>query len=182
MFRPVAGSPPKPYFLFVGTLEPRKNVGMLIEAWRALRRESDADLMLVGRRREDFPPLPAEPGLLVLGETPEEALPGLYSSALAVIYPSQYEGFGLPVLEAMQSGAPVIVSRDPALTEVSGGAAVQVSTAPELYAAMREVLRNPEFRAAQSAKSLARAKQFSWPDTALRTHEVYEEAVARFAS
>ena len=113
---PAAPPPGPPYFLFVGTLEPRKNIGELLAAWRAVRRRHAVDLTLAGRRREDFPALAPEPGLRVLGEVPEEELPGLYAGALALVYPSRYEGFGLPVLEAMQCGAYPITSRDPVST------------------------------------------------------------------
>src|SRR5947199_4150 len=82
-------------------LERRKNLAMLVEAWRETRRSHDVDLAIVGRRREDFPALSPEPGLRVLGELPDADLPALYSGALAFVYPSAYEGFGLPVLEAM---------------------------------------------------------------------------------
>ena len=99
------------YFLFVGTLEPRKNLAALVEAWREVGREHAVDLVLAGRRRADYPPLPDEPGLEILGEVSDEQLPALYSGAVAFIYLSLYEGFGLPVLEAMQCGACVIASR-----------------------------------------------------------------------
>src|SRR5690606_6341666 len=83
----------------------------------------DVDLVIAGRRREDGPVLDREPGLCILGEVTDEELPLLYSRAVACVYPTLYEGFGLPVVEAMQCGAPVITSRDPAVMEVSAGAA-----------------------------------------------------------
>ena len=110
--------------MYVGTLEPRKNIGLILDLWRELRREHPIDLVLVGRRRADFPEIPAEPGLRLAGLTPEEDLPALYSGAVACLYPSYYEGFGLPVLEAMQCGALVIASRDPAILEVAGDGAI----------------------------------------------------------
>src|SRR5579871_4768412 len=126
-FRPVNPAPPdKPYLLYVGTIEPRKNLPMLVDAWREFQRDYPIDLVIAGRRRADAPEIPAEPGLRVLGLTSEEDLPPLISGALAVVYPSYYEGFGLPVLEAMQCGAAVIASRDPAVAEVAGGPAVLV--------------------------------------------------------
>ncbi len=180
LFRPVIEPPERPYFLFVGTLEPRKNIPMLIEAWRKACRHQEFDLVLAGRRREDFPPIPWEPGLRILGETPEERLPKLYSNAVAVIYASQYEGFGLPVLEAMQCGAPVIVSHDAALTEVSGGAALQADTASEMAEAMLALYRDEKVRLLRSGLSLDRARQFSWQATASKTYAVYGEAMERF--
>jgi glycosyltransferase involved in cell wall biosynthesis len=178
VFRPLPRTPARPYFVFVGTLEPRKNIPMLIEAWREVKHE--VDLVLAGRRREDFPAVEPEDGLRILGETPEADLPGLYSNAVAAIYVSEYEGFGLPVLEAMQCGAPVIISRDPALTEVAGGAALPVSNAAELASVMRSLLANPTLRNEHSARSLVRARSFSWGATARMTHDVYLEAIARF--
>jgi glycosyltransferase involved in cell wall biosynthesis len=179
-FQPVETQPPStPYFLFVGTLEPRKNIAALFDAWREVRRRYSVDLVLVGRTRADFPPLPDAPGLRLLGELPDSALPALYSGALAFLYPSLYEGFGLPVLEAMQCGAPVIASR--AVTEAAGDAAVYAGSPADLAAAMAEAAARPEWRAQCRARSLARAREFSWERTARRTHEVYQEARRRFA-
>src|ERR1700761_1870251 len=113
-FRPTPAPPnTPPYLLYVGTLEPRKNVGLIFDLWRELRREHPIDLVLLGRRRADFPEIPPEPGLRIEGLAEERDLPRWYSGAAAVLYPSLYEGFGLPVLEAMQCGALVLASRDP---------------------------------------------------------------------
>jgi glycosyltransferase involved in cell wall biosynthesis len=179
-FAPVDRGPSEPYFLFVGTLEPRKNITLLLEAWRELRREMPIDLILAGRRRSDFSPLAPEPGLQILGEVEESRLPVLYSGAIALIYPSLYEGFGLPVLEAMQCGACVITSHDPAISEVASGAALQVTTGAELAAAMRAVLVDPCLRTAYREKSLKRARDFCWRRTASMTYDVYQEALVRF--
>lgn len=169
----------KPYFLFVGTLEPRKNIPALVEAWREVRRRHTVDLLLAGRRRADFPGVPEEPGLRLLGEVPDTELAALYSNALALVYPSLYEGFGLPVLEAMQCGACVIGSS--AVAEVGGDAAVYADDAPALAAAMEAALTRPEWLANRRARSLARAGEFSWERTARLTYEVYQEARRRFA-
>ncbi|HWB83262.1 MAG TPA: glycosyltransferase family 1 protein [Bryobacteraceae bacterium] len=180
-FRPVpAASSETPYFLHVGTLEPRKNLPALVEAWRELRREYTVDLVLAGRRRADFEPLPEEPGLRILGEVEDQRLPELYSGALAFVYPSLYEGFGLPVLEAMQCGAAVIASR--AVEEVAGDAAVYAGTTETITHAMREALAHPEWLQERRARSLARAAEFSWERTARMTREVYEEARKRFGA
>ncbi len=177
-FQPAAGPHGTPYFLFVGTLEPRKNLPVLIEAWREVRRETEVDLVLAGRHRADAPQLGEAPGLRVLGEVPDERLPELYSGALALVYPSLYEGFGLPVLEAMQCGACVIASR--ALAEVGGDAAVYAEGVAELVTAMRQAAFCPEWRAGRQALSLARARAFSWERTARLTYEVYLAARRRF--
>jgi glycosyltransferase involved in cell wall biosynthesis len=182
-FRPVDGRPRStPYFVFVGTLEPRKNLGMLLEAWREVRRSHSVDLVLVGRIRADFDvPLPPEPGLQVLGEVADAELPGLYSAAVAVLYPSLYEGFGLPVLEALQCGALVIASRDPAICEVAGDAALllEASDVKAWVQAMEACVTASESTAAIRARSLGRAKLFSWRRAARATREVYEEALRR---
>jgi alpha-1,3-rhamnosyl/mannosyltransferase len=108
----------------------------------------------------------------------DSELPALYSGASAFVYPSLYEGFGLPVLEAMQCGCPVITSNDPAIAEVVGDAALRVpcEDTEALTAAMTRILRNPSERAALCQAGLARAAQFSWRETARRTREVYAAA------
>jgi glycosyltransferase involved in cell wall biosynthesis len=166
------------YFLFVGTLEPRKNLDTLLRAWREVRRRHAVDLVLAGRRRADAPEIPAEPGLRLAGEVADDELAALYSGAVAFVYPSLYEGFGLPVLEAMQCGAPVIASR--AVREAGGEAAIYADGEVELARAMTEVIAKPELAAGMRECSLARAAEFSWADTACRTREVYEEARKRF--
>jgi glycosyltransferase involved in cell wall biosynthesis len=177
--RPVSGEPATvPYFLFVGTLEPRKNLAALVEAWRAVRPFAAVDLVLAGRRRADSPAIAAEPGLRLLGEVAEEQLPALYSGALAFVYPSLYEGFGLPVLEAMQCGACVIASR--AVEEAAGDAALFASDTADLARTMRAVAEDPELRRDYAARGLARAAEFSWRRTARLTREVYVEAQRRF--
>jgi glycosyltransferase involved in cell wall biosynthesis len=178
-FHPVAGCMRgAPYFLFVGTLEPRKNVGRAIDAWRAVRARHEVDLVLAGRRRADFPAIPPEPGLCQLGAVEEAALPALYSGAVACLYPSFYEGFGLPVLEAMQCGALVITSRDAAIAEVAAGAAMQIGAddGPGWVEAMTAALDQPEKAAEWRAKAIRRAESFSWTRTAARMREIYAEA------
>ena len=171
-FRPVADvAPARPYFLFVGTLERRKNIDRLIEAWREVRKSQDVDLVLAGRARDDFAMPAPEPGLRIWGAVGEEELPALYSSAVACVYPSLYEGFGLPVLEAMQCGATVITSRDPAIMEVSGGAAIHVDATD--VRALAEAMRA---RPVRREESLKRAALFSWASTARKTREVYDAA------
>jgi glycosyltransferase involved in cell wall biosynthesis len=168
-----------PYFLFVGTLEPRKNIPRLLAAWREVRKRHPVDLAIAGRRRADFDPLVPEPGLRLLGEVPDADLPALYSGALAFVYPSEYEGFGLPVLEAMQCGAAVIAS--PAVVEAGGDAVVYAADEAGLVEAMCAAASQPEWVAERRAKSLSRAALFSWDAAARATFDVYQEARRRFA-
>jgi glycosyltransferase involved in cell wall biosynthesis len=177
---PVASPDAAPYFLYVGTLEPRKNLDGLIEAWREVRRRHSVDLVLAGRKRVDFNALPPEPGLRVRGEVSDTDLAQLYSGALALVYPSHYEGFGLPVLEAMQCGACVLISKDPALREVAGEAGVNLDDGQAWAEAMCAVASNAEWRSEWRAKSLERAREFSWTRTAQLTYDVYAEALKRF--
>ncbi len=182
-FRPTPGAERSPpYLLYVGTLEPRKNIGLILDLWRELRRDHPIDLVLAGRRRADFPEIHAEPGLRLAGLMPEEDLPALYSGAVACLYPSYYEGFGLPVLEAMQCGALVIASRDPAILEVAGDGAILLDVRDHgpWMEALRLAVTQPEKMRAQRARALARAGEFSWTKTARLTKAVYEQAVQRF--
>lgn len=179
-FRPLPVSPSSPYFLYAGTLEPRKNIAGLLAAWREVRRTDPVDLVLAGRRRDDFTQLSPEPGLQIIGEVTDQRLAELLSGTLAFVYPSHYEGFGLPVLEAMQCGACVITSRDPAITEVAGGAALLVGTDEELRRAMAEIAANPDAAKPWRERSLRRAADFSWSRAAQLTRAVYEEARRRF--
>jgi glycosyltransferase involved in cell wall biosynthesis len=181
-FRPIACRPAAtPFFLYVGTLEPRKNIALLLEAWRAVRKLHNVDLALAGRRRADFPALAPEPGLNILGEVADADLPALYSQALAFVYPSLYEGFGLPVLEAMQCGAAVVTSRAAAITEVVDGAALQLDARdPKPWIeAMTALATRPDEAAQWRERGLERARAFSWSRTAQLTHEVYVEALSR---
>ncbi len=178
-FRPVSPtSPPqKPFFLFVATLEPRKNVAGLVEGWRESLAETGADLVIAGRNRADFAAIAPCEGLHLLGEVSDRELPRLYSDALAFVYPTHYEGFGLPVLEAMQCGCPVITSRDPAVMEVAGGAAIHAASAHEIADAMRVVAGNPRLRNVLRGAGIERAAAFSWARTARETHAVYAEVL-----
>lgn len=175
----VAAPPGPPYFLYAGTLEPRKNIPGLLAAWREVRRLHSVDLVLAGRRRSDFAQLSPESGLQIIGEVSDERLAQLLAGTLAFVYPSFYEGFGLPVLEAMQCGACVITSRDPAMSEVAAGAALEAGSHAELVRAMLDIAAHPEWAEPWQERGLRRAADFSWRRTAQLTHEVYEEALRR---
>lgn len=182
MFHPVEVEPPEaPYFLFVGTIESRKNIRRLVDAWLKLRERFAVELWMVGRVREGFEPPEEVSGLRYLGGVDDADLPGLYSGAIAFVYPSLYEGFGLPVLEAMQCGCPVIASRDPAIVEVSGDAAMHVAAEDTagLTDAMALLVRDKERRSVLRGRGLHRAAQFNWSETARCTREVYAAACAQ---
>ena len=176
-----------PYFLFAGTLEPRKNVARVIDAWRQVRGQTPVDLILAGRCRADFVLPKPETGLQHMDGVSDEVLAALYAGATAVIYPSLYEGFGLPVLEAMQCGALVITSLDPAICEITGHGEtcaaihIQETETRELAAAMRAALGKPDSFSEIRQQALKRAACFSWAKTAAKTREVYEQATRLFS-
>jgi glycosyltransferase involved in cell wall biosynthesis len=178
--------PDRPYVLFVGTLEPRKNLPMLLEAFALLRRRLDAQLVMVGARGWLDEPIFAAHARAGVGDAArfvgtlgEEDLAVLYSHAGVLVLPSLYEGFGLPVLEAMACGVPVVCSNAGPLPEIAGDAAVLL--APEdarVWAdTMFSVLTNTSLAETLRARGFARAQAFSWQKTALATRDVYREAL-----
>lgn len=170
-FEPVAiRAGGRPYLLTVGAREPRKGLHVALAAWRACRQE--LDLVVVGR--DQGVAATPEEGVRYTGVIGDQELAVLYSGAAAFLFPSEYEGFGLPVLEAMQCGAPVVISRDPALRETAGGAAQTAGEVEEWVAAIgRAAAQREHYRAA----GFARARQFTWRRTAELHHEVYENAL-----
>ncbi len=168
-FRPVRQAA-TPYLLYLGTIEERKNVEVLVEMQQLLRREGvEIPLHLIGQLREGYR-LPQGEGVHYLGVMPEDRLAGWLSGATAVLCPSRYEGFGLPVLEAMQCGAPVLASPIAAHREVGGDAILYAHEAAEWAARVKQVMKEPEW----DEKGQARAAAFSWQKTAQAMRALYE--------
>ena len=159
------------YVLAVATLEPRKNLPRLAEATRRL----GVELRVAGA--PGWGRVELGSGVLRLGRPSDEELARLYRGARCLAYPSLYEGFGIPILEAMASGTPVVTSRGGATEEVAGGAAVLVD--PRDQAAIAAGIEEASARRGELvAAGLERARAFSWAETARRTAEVYREAAA----
>ena len=180
------------YILSVGSIQPRKNLARLIAAYASLRRLRPQaklpQLVLVGKKAWLFDETlraAAEHDLtsviIFTGYVPEADLPPLYSGARCFIYPSYFEGFGLPVLEAMQCGTPVIAGNRTSLPEVVGDAGLLVDPFDEqaLALAMAGIIENSDLAAELRVKGLKRARDFSWRKTARMTLEVYMQAVER---
>lgn len=181
---PLAG---RPYILHVGTLEPRKNIDVLIRAFAGLRKTRDLPhaLALVGARGWDYEPLFRLVTQLGLADHVHFAdyvsvaqLPLWYTDADLFAFPSVYEGFGLPVLEAMACGLPVVTTDSSSLRELAADAAllVQPGSSEALEEAMGRILEDQSLRHRLRAMGLARAANFSWQETARQTAEVYGAA------
>lgn len=165
------------YFLYVGNDKPHKNLEILLEAY--LEAADDLPgfkLALVGR---EFPGIPDLPRVVKTGYVTNDELKALYDGAFALVMPSVYEGFGLPAVEAMASGTPVIASTGGALPEVVGDAALQFdpSSRTLLIDAMRRLAGDDELRRSLVEKGRRRARSFSWHATAGTTLETYRRAI-----
>lgn len=176
---------PSQYLLFVGTLEPRKNLTTLLQAYALLRAEGcgkHLKLVVAGRRGwlyadifDTVRTLALDEEIIFTGFVDDEDLPDLYRGARLLVFPSLYEGFGLPILEAMASGVPVITSNLASMPEVAGDAAVLVDAHdPKAIAeSIAQVLAEDQLREALIQKGLARARCFTWESVAQKTLELY---------
>ena len=176
-----------PYLLTVGTIEPRKNVPFLVKIYEALK-DFAGNLVLVGgmgwkteaslRAIENSP---RREGIRLLTGVDDGTLSALYAGASAFVFPTLYEGFGFPPLEAMGRGTPVISARNSSLPEVLGDAAEWVDgyDAEEWAHALRQLLENPERAEGLRAAGREQARRFSWRDTARKTWAVYRAVAGR---
>jgi glycosyltransferase involved in cell wall biosynthesis len=177
---------PRRFLLHVGTIEPRKNIDNLIRAYAAaLPALGDTNLVLVGRQGWMMGHLPAlikqsgvEGRVSVRHDITDEDLPLVYNASLAVTYPSLYEGFGLPPLEAMQCGVPVLASNSSSLPEVVGDAAITIDPASvdEIATGMVSLVTNERLREDLASRGIERAHTFTWRRCAEETLEAYGEA------
>ncbi len=178
------------YILFVGTLEPRKNVGALLDAYERLaaRVSGVPRLVLAGRATDSAQPwlerlarAPLEGRVTHLGYVPDDGREQTYAGARLLVLPSLDEGFGLPALEAMAAGVPVIVSNRGSLPEVVGdaGTLVEPGDTQALADAMERLIRDPAFAAGRACAGLDQARMFTWTRTAATLRQAYVDAVAR---
>jgi len=176
------------YILHVGEFAPRKNIPSLLRAVAQLRRQGKFDrlqLVLAGPEtpgtsggieiRNTIKDLELHDSVVLTGHVPKDKLPGLYAQARLLVMPSLYEGFGLPVIEGMAAGTPVVASNSSSIPEVAGEAAILVPPKDEvaLAGAIADVLGNVEIAEELRKKGLARAGQFTWQRTAQETFQVY---------
>lgn len=176
---------PSSFILFVGTIEPRKNIPFLIRGFAKVRKKLNHDLKLViagkmGWEKKSIFDLPKqlsiEKDVFFLGNIEIKDLPALYNSAMIFVYPSLYEGFGLPLLEAMACGCPVITSNTSSLPEIAGEAAILINPNKEreLIEAIRDVINNKRLKQTLIKKGFIQAKKFSWKHCAQETLEIYQ--------
>lgn len=183
--------PDAPYLLSLSTLEPRKNIPQTIRCFARLIQEqhiNDLNLVLVGtegwKYEEIFETLsnckPARSRIILTGYVPDEDLAPLYSGALAFVYPSFYEGFGLPPLEAMQCGTPVITSKNSSFPEVVGEAGIMLDPTDEdnLCQSMLALYESQSLRKELSLKSLKQAEKFTWEKCVQATISAYKTVLA----
>ncbi|MFC2054872.1 glycosyltransferase family 4 protein [Chloroflexota bacterium] len=171
------------YIVSVGTLEPRKNLNRLFQAWKSISSKlKQVTLVVIGTEANSI----IDTGIneipdstKLLGYVPDTDLPALYSGAKALVFPSLYEGFGLPILEAMACGTPVIASNATAIPEVVGDAGLLFDPRDieEIASKMIQIIQNEELRLELHHKGLQRSKQFTWDKTANQVWEVLVQSL-----
>ncbi len=177
-----------PYLLFVGTIEPRKNLDLLLKAFESIKNEGfpNLKLVIVGQKgwksRSFFQLLEKHPyrdNIILPGYVDRKDLSAIYSAAYAYIQASKYEGFGLPVVEAMSCGTPCIVSDVSSLPEIGGDTVLTFNcdSASDLESRIKDLLHNPEMRNELGKKSLQRSKQFSWEAHAKRFDQLMKKLI-----
>ncbi|MBA3471584.1 MAG: glycosyltransferase family 4 protein [Herpetosiphonaceae bacterium] len=175
---------PEQFMLYLGTLEPRKNIPNLLRAYAKVRAEVQMPLLIGGGKGWHFEEIFATHAELGLGDSvqflgyvPGEDLPLWYNAATFFVYPSRYEGFGIPPLEAMASGTPVLTTNATSIPEVVGAAAIQVDPddVDGMAEQLRRMARDPALRADLRERGLRRAADFSWATLAQNTLEVYRQ-------
>ena len=167
------------FLLYVGTVEPRKNLLRIIEAFNQL--DQELKLVIVGVSGWDNKAVyrTKNPNIIFTGYVPEEELPIFYCNAKLLLYPSLYEGFGFPILEAMNCGCPVITSNISSMPEVAGNAALLVDpySTEEIKRAMQMLLSDAKLRKRLIDSGVRQARRFSWGKTADETMKVYEKVL-----
>ena len=179
-----------PFVLYVGNIKPHKNLVRLIEAFAELRRRGfdELKLLIIGDEISKLPALrravhshKLHKHVRFLGYLEDETLASLYRLASVFVFPSLYEGFGLPPLEAMASGTPVVTSNVSSMPEVTGDAAVLVDpySVDSIVDGIARVLKDPALSADLRRKGIARAREFSWDRSVQRTRQLYQEVCER---
>ncbi|MBX9601973.1 MAG: glycosyltransferase family 4 protein [Bryobacteraceae bacterium] len=174
--KPAARS--RPYVLFVGTIEPRKNLGALLDAWKQVKARERFDLIIAGpagwSSERTLQRIRAES--VYRGYVPEAEMPGLTAGATAFVYPSLYEGFGFPVAQAMAAGVPVVTSNTSCLPEVAAEAALYADprSATEIAAQLDRVLESESLRTRMAAAGRERARAYRWDNCARASLRFFE--------
>ncbi|NJR18773.1 MAG: glycosyltransferase family 4 protein [Calothrix sp. CSU_2_0] len=186
-YNPSKSKSSKPYFLYLGRQDKYKNLHGVVQAFADLVNNQDYELWLVGSTDKRFTPtlemqiseLGINNQVKFLDYVPYSELPNIISNAIALVFPSFWEGFGFPVLESMACGTPAITSNISSLPEVTGDAAILINPYKtlEITAAMQQIAEDREMRSQLSLLGLKRAKQFSWEKTGLATVEVLKQFI-----
>jgi len=170
----------RPYVFFLGTIEPRKNIDTILDAWQKTRLREDFDLVIAGASGWGSEKTLARlrsrpPGVRYLGYVPEDELPGLTAGATAFIYPSLYEGFGFPVAQAMAAAVPVITSNTSCLPEIAGDGALLVDprSPAEIQAAIEKLLTSPALQQQLRAAAVQKAREYRWEVCARKSLEFF---------